>query len=309
MTATNTEMDLRDWGLLIFLSVLWGGSFLFIGIAVKELPPLVIVLARVAIASAVLLPIHLLRLGPLPRDRQSWITFAGMSLLNNVIPFTLIVTGQTMIASGLASIINATTPLFVVTILALAREESLILRKVMGLAMGIAGVVVLRGAGSDVLGGQTLGIVLCLAAAASYGLSGLWAKRRLKGIAPLTTATGQLLVSTVVMAILVAAFDKPSTLFAASAQTWAAIIGLAVLATALAYIVFFRIIATSGPANVLLVTMLIPVSAILMGHFVLGEELSAREIIGALIICAALAVIDGRALNLLRRSLARSGSA
>ena len=302
MTATHSEMNLHDWGLLVFLSVLWGGSFLFIGIAVKELPPLVIVLARVAIASAVLLPIHLLRLGALPRDIRSWITFAGMSLLNNVIPFTLIVTGQTMIASGLASVINATTPLFGAAILAVAGEEPLIPRKAIGLAAGIAGVAVLRGTGANVLGGQTLGLVLCLAAAASYGLSGLWAKRRLKGIAPLTTATGQLLVSTAVMAILVAVFDNPSTLFAASIETWAAILGLAVLATALAYIVFFRIIESSGPANVLLVTMLIPVSAILMGHFVLGEELSLREIVGALIICAALAIIDGRALAWLRGS-------
>ena len=300
MAQTDSTVDLRDWGLLIFLSVLWGGSFLFIGIAVKELSPLVIVLARVAIAAVVLVPVHFALLGRLPGDARSWLAFAGMSLLNNVIPFTLIVTGQTMIASGLASVINATTPMFGAVILAAFGEEKLVARKALGLIAGLAGVAVLRGAGLNDLNGQTLGMLLCLGAAASYGLSGLWAKRRLKGIPALTMATGQLLCSTAVMTVVAFTFDQPATLLDASAYTWAALLGLAVLATALAYIVFFRIIARSGAANVLLVTMLIPVSAILMGHFVLGEELRLREIIGALIIGGALVIIDGRALAFLR---------
>ena len=187
-------MDARDWGLLVFLSVLWGGSFLFIGIAVKELPPLVIVLARVAIASAVLLPIHLLRLGPLPRDSRSWITFAGMSLLNNVIPFTLIVTGQTMIASGLASVINATTPFFAAVLLAVSGEERLIPRKADWPCCRNCRRRHTAWRRHRYAGRPDPGHYSLPGAAASYGLSGLWAKWRLKGIAPLTSATGQLIV-------------------------------------------------------------------------------------------------------------------
>ena len=299
MIQTNITIDLRSWALLLFLSILWGGSYLFIGTAVKELSPLVIVLARVAIAAAVLLPIHFAVLGRLPGDAKSWLAFAGMSLLNNIIPFTLIVTGQTMIAGGLASVINATTPMFGAAFLAASGEGRLVARKAAGMIAGVLGVAVLHGTALPELGGQTLGILLCLAAAASYGLSGLWAKWYLKGIPPLTMASGQLLISTVVMSAIAFAFDRPSALLAASPRGWAALLGLAILSTALAYIVFFRIIGRSGAANVLLVTMLIPVSAIVMGYFILGEAVQAREIVGALIIGAALAIIDGRFLNLL----------
>ncbi len=300
MPQAKTDMDLNSWSLLLFLSLLWGGSYLFIGIAVKELPPLVVVMARVFIASAVLLPLHFIMLGGLPRDRRSWVNFAGMSLLNNIIPFTLIVTGQTMITSGLASVINATSPLFGAAILALAGEERLGFRKPIGLAAGLGGVAVLKGDLKLDLSGQGLGILLCIGGAVSYGLSTLWAKKRLAGIAPLTLATGQLLFSSLVMGLAGFAFSQPMALLHASATTWATLLGLALLATALAYLVFFSIIARSGPANVLLVTMLIPVSAIAMGFAILGERLAPREIIGALIIIGALVIIDGRAVKWLR---------
>jgi len=297
MKADSPHMSLRDWGLLVFLSLLWGGSFFFIGVAVKELSPLVIVMARVAIAAAVLLPLHLFMIGKLPGDRASWVGFAGMALLNNVIPFSLIVGGQTMIASGLASVINATTPMFGALALAAGGVEPLIRRKIVALLVGLAGVAVLKGTDLTSLGGQSLGILMCLAAAASYGLSGLWAKRMMTGVKPLTMATGQLLCSTVLMIVLAFAFDRPITLLGASSVAWASIIAMALFSTALAYIVFFQILATSGAANVLLVTMLVPVSAILLGHFFLDEALEWREIIGALIIAGALVVFDGRLFN------------
>lgn len=300
--SSPQPMAPSDWGWLIVLSILWGGSFLFIGLAVKELPPLVIVFARVALAAAALLPVHLLTLGALPRDRRTWVSLLGMSLLNNVIPFTLIVNGQTMIASGLASVINATAPLFGAVVLAASGDEPLIPRKIAGLVTGLVGVAVLKGADLTTLGGQTTGILLCLGAAASYGISTLWVKRRLRGIAPLSLATGQLLWSAVIMAVLAFAFSSPSSLLQASLTAWMALLGLSLLATSLAYILFFRIVARSGPANVLLVTMLIPVSAILFGHFILGEELAAREIIGALVIGAALVIFDGRLFSRLRQN-------
>ena len=302
MPQAKTTLDSTSWALLLFLSVLWGGSFLFIGVAVKELSPLVIVFARVTIAALVLLPFHSARLGALPGDRRSWIAFAGMSLLNNVIPFTLFATGQTMLASGLASVINATAPMFGAVVLALAGEERLLPRKAAALLLGLAGVVVLKGAGLTQLGGQGLGMLLCLGGAASYGLSSLWVKRRMQGMASLTMATGQLVCSSLIMAVLAFAFDQPSQLLHASAISWLAVLALALFSTSLAYLVFFTIIARAGAANVLLVTMLIPVSAILFGHFLLGEALSPRELIGALVIGAGLVLFDGRALRLLRRS-------
>lgn len=303
MPPAQSHIHVADWGLLLLLSVLWGGSFLFVGIAVKDLSPLVIVMARVVIAAAVLLPIHLALIGPLPRDRATWTAIIGMSVLNNVIPFTLIVTGQTMISSGLASVINATTPLFGVAILAAAGREPLVMRKLAGIAIGVAGVAILKGGTLLGEGSQSVGILCCLGAAASYGFGSLWAKITLKGAAPLSMATGQLLCSSLIMAAVAFAFDEPSQLLRASWASWAALLGLAVLATSLAYILFFRVVARSGPANVLLVTMMIPVSAIAMGVAVLGETLGPRELAGTAIIMLALLIIDGRVLNALRVKL------
>lgn len=180
MTSKEKLIDPRDWLLLILLSILWGGSYFFAGVVVKELPPLTIVLARVALAAAILVPIHWMLQGRLPLDLKSWTPFIVMAILNNVIPFSLIVTGQTQIASGLASVLNATTPLFAVVILAAFGDEKLVGRKVLGIAIGLAGVIVLRGQGFDAMEGKTLGILLCLGAAASYGFAGLWGRHRLE---------------------------------------------------------------------------------------------------------------------------------
>ncbi len=298
MPSTPSHIHLRDWGLLVLLSIVWGGSFLFTGIAVKELSPLVIVMARVVIAAAALLPLHLLLIGALPKDRATWVAIIGLSVLNNIIPFTLIVTGQTMIASGLASVINATSPLFGVAFLALSGLEPLVARKVAGIMIGIIGVVILKGANLFGSSSESFGILLCLGAAASYGAGSLWAKMKLTGTAPLSMATGQLLISSVIMLALAFAFSEPTELLHASLASWLAILGLALIATSFAYIIFFRVVARAGPANVLLVTMMIPVSAIAMGVAVLGETIEPMEIVGAIVIILALLIIDGRALSL-----------
>ena len=207
MTAPSA-IDPRDWALLLFLSVLWGGSYLFVGIAVRELDPLVIVLVRVSIAALALIPIHLSVQGPLPQSLATWRAFAVMAFLNNVIPFSLIVTGQSLITAGLASIINATTPLFTFAVMAAAGQERVLGHKVAGLFLGLAGVVILRGGDLLARDQQLAGILFCLGAAFSYGLAGFWAKRRLTGVPALTSATCQLLCSSLMMAPLAAGFGN-----------------------------------------------------------------------------------------------------
>jgi drug/metabolite transporter (DMT)-like permease len=228
--------------------------------------------------------------------------FLVMGLLNNVIPFSLIVSGQTRIASGLASVLNATTPLFTVLVMAAAGDEPLAARRVVGVVAGLVGVVILRGEGLDIAGGQTLGMALCLGAALSYGFSGLWGRRRLAGVPPLTSATCQLICSSVVMLALAGVVERPWLLPVPSPDAWLALLGTAVLSTALAYVVFFQILVRSGASNVMLVTLLIPVTAILLGHFLLGEALAAREIVGAGVIGGGLLIVDGRGLQFLRRA-------
>jgi len=300
MAAKERMIDPRDWLLLILLAVLWGASYFFAAVAVKEMPPLTIVLLRVAMAAAILLPIHWLVQGGLPRGIDNWMPFIVMSILNNVIPFSFIVSGQTQIASGLASVINATTPLFGVVIMAAFGDERLIARKLIGIFIGLTGVVVLRGLDGNAMEGKTLGIALCLGAAASYGFAGLWGRRRLAGIPPLTSATCQFICSSIIMALLAGAAEQPWDLPMPSLAAWSALLGFAALSTALAYIVFFQILARSGAANVLLVTLLVPVTAIFLGYLILGEPLHPREMAGALVIASSLLIIDGRVLRFLR---------
>jgi drug/metabolite transporter (DMT)-like permease len=300
MVSNDNRIDARDWSLLGMLSVLWGGSFFFNGAALRELPPFTLVFLRVMIGAAMLLPLLRLSKIGLPKGVAGWKPFFAIGLFNNVVPFSLIVMGQTFIPSGLASVLNATTPLFTAVVMAAAGEERLEGRRIAGVVVGLIGVMILRGADVE-LPGKGIGILLCLGGAFSYGLAALVARRLPATAPPLGTAAFQLLASTAMMAIVASVAETPWRLPVPGATTWLAVLGLAVLSTALAYIVFFQILRRSGATNVMLVTLLIPVTAILLGYLVLGEPISVREIAGALVIGSALLVIDGRALTLWRR--------
>ncbi len=295
-------MSLSQWLLLIVLGVLWGGSFFFTGVAIHHVPLLTLVLARVALAALALLPVLWLSGLSLPRSAAAWMPFVGMSILNNVIPFLLIARGQKEIASGLASVLNATTPMWSVILShILTHDEKMKLHKVVGVVVGIAGVAIL--VGPEMMFGQqttVLGMMCGLGGAFAYGVSGVWG-RRLKSVPPLQTATCQLLVSSIILAPVAFWVDRPWTLAMPAPHVVAAILGLALLTTALGYIIFFRILAVSGPTNAMLVTLLNPLTAIALGVLVLGETLAGRHIVGALVIALALLAIDGRILQWLRR--------
>ncbi len=300
-------MGALEWGLLIALSILWGGSFFFVGIAVAELPPFTIVLLRVAIA-AVALHLVLRVLGvTMPWDAKTWLAFFGMGLLNNAIPFSLIVWGQTHIASGLASVLNATTPLFTVLVAhVLTADERLTRARISGVLIGLAGVVLMIGpAAMADLGRDVLAQLAVLAAALSYALAGIFGRRfKRMGVAPLATAAGQVSASSLLMLPVALLADHPWTLPMPSLAALGAVLGLALLSTALAYYLFFRILAAAGAVNLLLVTFLIPVSAILLGCLILGEVLTLAEVIGMALIGAGLAAIDGRLPALLHARIA-----
>ena len=301
MAEPPQTIDARTAQLLVFLSILWGGSFFFTGAAIRELPPLTVALARVTLGALFLLPFFKMLGGTWPRGLRGWMPFLGMGLLNNVIPFSLQAAAQLYVSSGVTSVLNATTPVFGVIILATFGDERLIARRAAGVAIGLLGVIVLRGVSLDGGPGQTLGILLGLGGALSYGFAGLWGRRMLANVPPINSATCQLICSTAVMLVLASFLEQPWQLPAPSTTAVLALVGLAAVSTSLAYIVFFTILARSGATNTLLVTLLIPVTAILLGHFVLGEPLHAREIVGAIIIGSALLVIDGRVFGLLYR--------
>lgn len=300
----HRTMSAAEWAMLLALSLLWGGSFFFTGIAVRELPPLTIVVLRVGLAAA-MLGLMLLLLGVrLPVDRRAWAALFGMGLLNNAVPFCLIVWGQTHIASGLAAILNATTPLFTVIVAhVFTADERMTGNRLAGVMIGLAGVVVTIGPGAlQGLGDDVLAQLAVLAAALSYAFAGVYGRRlRRLGIAPVTAATGQVTASAIMLLPFALLVDQPWSLAMPGAATIAAILGTAALSTALGYILYFRILATAGATNLLLVTFLIPVSAILLGALVLSERLSAEHFLGMALIGAGLAAIDGRLLALIRR--------
>lgn len=299
-SAVNRPMTVREWLMLLALSALWGGSFFFTGVALAALPPLTLVALRVGLAALLLnLALPLLG-GRLPRGRRLWTAFLGMGLLNNAVPFSLIVWGQIHIASGLAAILNATPPLAAVAVAHVATSDE---RMTGGRLAGLAGVAVMIGpaalAGS---GADAAAQLAVLGAALSYACAGVYGRRfRRLGVAPLATAAGQVTASTLMLLPLALLVDRPWTLAMPGAAVWGAVLGIAALSTALAYILYFRILASAGATNISLVTFLIPVSAILLGATVLGERLDARHYAGMLLIGCGLAAIDGRVLAAIRR--------
>jgi drug/metabolite transporter (DMT)-like permease len=293
----NQSMGLIDWTLLLALSVLWGGSFFFSKVALSELPPLTVVLARVAIAALALFVYLRICRQPIPADRATWTAFFGMGLLNNLIPFTLLFWGQTQIASGLASILNATTPIFSILVAHfLTSDEGMTRNKLAGIALGFSGVAVLMsGNAMRTAGIPLLPLLACLGAALSYGFASVFGRRfRRMGISPATGAFGQVSATTLMMIPIVALVDTPWHLSTPSMTTVVALLGLGLLSTALAYILFFHILAVGGAINSSLVTLLIPVSAILLGYLFLGERLASNHFAGMGLIALGLLSIDGR---------------
>lgn len=295
--TASKPMTILEWSMLIALSMVWGGSFFFNEIAVRELPVFTVVVSRVALAAAILLMIQRLRGEPMPRSAAVWAAFFGMGLLNNAIPFSLIVWGQQHIASGVASILNASTPLFTVLCAhLLTRDERLTPGKLSGVLIGFVGVAVMIGqeALRD-LGTHVVAQLLCLGGALSYAFAGIYGRRfRDMGVSPMATATGQVVASSCILVPMVVLIDRPWTLPMPSAAAIWSLVAVAALSTALAYVLYFRILATAGATNLLLVTFLIPVSAILLGTLFLGEVLEPRHMIGMALIGAGLVAIDGR---------------
>lgn len=297
MSAPSTQptMGPSDWGALIALSVLWGGTFLFAALAVKEIPPFTLVFARVAIAAAALLIVLRAQGHAFPGEGPGWLPFFGMGLLNNAIPFSLIFLGQTHIAAGLASILNATTPLFTVLVLHIFGTEWATAMKVVGVVIGAAGVALL--VGPDAFAGIGLNVLAQLAvlgAAISYAFALLWGRRHFQGVSPVKGAAGQLVASSVLMLPVALVVDRPWMLAPPSFVAIGALVAMALLSTALAYLLYFRLIIRAGGVNASLVTLLIPASAILLGAVVLGERLDPLDAVGLALIVAALIVIDGR---------------
>ena len=302
-------MGAGEWWLLLTLALLWGGSFFFIDVAVRSVPPLTLVLLRLSMA-ALMLHIVIRVMGmALPYTWRHWRPCFPLSLIMCALPFCLISWGQIWISSGLASILNATTPLFTLVIAHfMTVDEKLTGPRVVAVSLGVVGIVVMIG--TDALrniGGHVPAQFAVLGAAMSYGFAGVIGRgvQRAGGLRPLAMATmvltcGALLVFPAAMLI-----DQPWRLAMPGLAAWGSILALAVMSTALAYILYFRLLATAGAVNLTLVTFLVPVTSIALGTIFLDERLSANHFFGMALIAAGLLAIDGRPVSWLR---ARAGS-
>lgn len=299
--VANKVMGAREWGLIVILALVWGGSFFFIGVAVKELPPLTIVLCRVALAALILAGVVRLKGLKVPTSPGMIGSFFAMGALNNVIPFILIVWGQTHIDSGLASILNATTPIFSVLLAHFwTKQERLTMGRAVGVLVGWLGVAALIGIESlHGLGVEVLGQIAILGASVTYAFAAIYAQR-FRQVHPLVIATGMLTASTIMMTPLALLIDQPWTL-TPGLPTIGALVGLATVCTSLAYLIYFRVLNSAGPTNILLVTFLVPISAILLGSLVLGEQLGWNAFVGMTLIFVGLIAIDGRLLKKLKK--------
>ena len=295
LTAVNTIMNRREWVMLVTLSVLWGGSFFFAEIALESLPPLTIVTLRVGLAAITLWLVVLALKLPIPNSTPIWIAFLTMGLLNNVLPFSLIVWGQSQISSGLAAILNATAPLFGVIVAGiLLRDESATPLKITGVVIGFAGVIVMMDL-SSIATSSLLAQLAILAAALSYACASVYGRRfKATGLNPILVAAGQVTGSTLLLLPIALWVDGNDHYANVPTQVWAAIISLAVFSTAAAYILYFKLLASAGATNILLVTLLVPVSAILLGWLFLEESLQTPHVIGMVMIALGLSAIDGR---------------
>ena len=298
----RTTMNRSDWMILAVLAVIWGGAFFFIGVAVKHVSPLTYVWLRLTVAASAMWIYVKVRGEQVGLPRQVWAAIVLLALLNNALPFTLFGWGQTHIASGLASILNATTPIWgVVVAHFLTSDERMSPRKIAGVLLGFGGVATMIGpALLSNIGTDGLAQLACVAASLSYALAAVWARRfRRLGVSPVSLTTRQLTAGAIIMLPMSMIVDQPWTKAVPPLTALGAITALGLLCTAFGYVLYFRMIDRAGATNALLVTLLVPPVAILLGALFLGETLAPQDFIGLGLIALGLAAIDGRLLSAL----------
>lgn len=299
----NIVMNRSDWAILLFLALIWGAAFFFIKVAVTHVAPLTYVWLRLTIAAAALLAWMRFKGEKLSLPLPVWGAMLVLALLNNIVPFALFGWAQQHIASGLASILNATTPIWGVVVAHIATsDEKMTPAKLIGVTIGFAGVATMIGPDLLASGGSLLPQIACIVASLCYALAGVWARRfKPMGLKPLKVATAQLLVGALVMTPISLTVAQPWIGGSPSLVAIGAITALALVCTALGYVLYFRLIDSAGATNATLVTLLVPPIAILLGVLFLGELLTGGQFLGLAIIALGLAVIDGRLFAAVRR--------
>ena len=293
------SIDLISWLLLLTLAALWSTSFLFNEVALEELDPFTIVLGRVATGAVAIWLYVLVRGIRIPTGFRIWAGFALIGLLNNVLPFSLIVWGQSHILGGEAAILHATTPIFAVVIGHFVTQDDRLTRnRAIGILLGILGAAVMVGVETADLGARvSWGYLAVIGASVAYACAVHSTRRVTVGIPGPVAAAGMLSMSTLWMIPVAVLLGDPLPV-SVRPSTLGAVLLLGVFGSAIAYIVYFAILKRAGPTNLTLVAMMIPPSALILGAVFLDERFGANDFAGLALIVAALAIIDGRILHL-----------
>jgi drug/metabolite transporter (DMT)-like permease len=289
----------QDWAMLFGLALVFGSAFFLVKLALGSYGPLTVALLRVALGGLILAAVAVWRGRALPRGKRVWLTLLVMGALNNAIPFGLICWGQTHIESGLTAILNAMTPIFTVLAAHAAGQERLTLRRLVGVGLGFLGVAVLIGPDSlSHLDPTNLAEIAVLLAAVSYAAAGIWG-RRLREL-PIEVAAGGMLGGSTLLLLPLALLLEHPWRISPTPMSLAALAALGALSTAVAYLLYFRLLRRVGPTNLLLVTFLLPIVALALGAVFLGERIEIGDLAGLALILLGLAAIDGRVFGLFR---------
>jgi drug/metabolite transporter (DMT)-like permease len=285
-----------DWVLFGVLGLLWGSSFLFIKVGVETLPPFTLVTLRLVFAAMFLTAVVALTREPLPTSLATYRHLAVLGLLSICVPFSLIAWGEQRIDSGLAAILNSTVPLFAIVISGLAlHDEPVTANRVGGLLVGLAGVATVMSRSFGSAGSSTEGELAVVIAAGSYALGAVYARRYLRGVRPVVTALGQIVLALLVTGPLALIAEQPLEV-GLRPDALVAVVWLGVLGLGVAYLIYYRLIAHWGATRASLVTYVLPIVGVTLGAAFLGESVDLRIIAGTaiVIIGVALASLQSR---------------
>ena len=303
MAPINIQMTRHEWSLLILLSVIWGSSFFFQGYALRALPPLTIVWLRLAIAAITMVIITRAIGQRVILNYQIFTPLIALALVGLVLPFSLLVWAQTHITSSLASILTGLTPMCIMVVAQIfTKDEKINGRKIVGMVIGFTGVAMMIG--PEALRGITddvLAQLACIGACTCYAFASVFGRRFAKfDLKPAEIVTGQCIAASILLLPVTIVIETPWRIPNPDIFVWGAVFGLAVISTSLAYMLFYRVLATAGATNISLVTFMVPITAVSLGILILGESLELQHILGAGGIAVGLGIIDGRLLSWLR---------
>ena len=294
-------MSNKNWLLVISLGIIWGSSFLFVEILLNNINPWMIVFLRVSIASIILISFCIYKNVNLNLKLSDYYNISVMSLLNNVIPFLLIVYGQKTTTGGLASIINSSTAFFSIILASiLISDEKLNFSRIIGVIIGVLGVIITIGYDNLIeFNEEGIGPYYILLATISYSFAGIWAKVKMKNISSLLSATGMTSISAILLFPIVMIYHQEQFYLIDQMVLKNAIL-YALSCSVFAYLIYFKILETTGAGNLLICTIIVPASALILNYIVLGEQIISKEIFGIIIISIGLIILDGRILNYLK---------